>query len=311
MKKKVVMSACVMVLLFTVTVESVSAQIQAVPGVSTGDMFTYESTYRWSSSNPNDVVPAYLVAQNQSTLEITVQQVTGSTAVLQQVITYKNGTQQTNTEPNEVNSGITGTILLYAANLTAGGLLFPGSTELPFVINGTSFRDYMGGFRETNHIEVNNTGIEGVVYSYMDLYFDRQTGVLVEYYLTNVYSDLPNQKVTQHMLLTNSNVWTVPEFPPTLILPLFMAASIVAFVLYKRNIPPALKDKRQPKTELSFAFIYPPLSVTPVLGCFFASAFDLGLFRGWKRLEKGRNVKGRVQFRKRFLQGAFGVFTYL
>ncbi|MCW4017519.1 MAG: hypothetical protein NWF00_02360 [Candidatus Bathyarchaeota archaeon] len=235
MKKGLVLSAFVLVFLFALTVGSVFAQIQAVPGVSVGDTFTYESTYLWSSSNAGEVVPAYLVAQNESTLQITVQTVTGSTAVLQQVLTYKNGTQHTSTEANEVNSGITGTILLYAANLSAGGLLFPGSTELPFVINSTSFRDYMGSFRETNHIEVNNTGIEGIVYSYMNLYFDKQTGVLVEYYLTNVYSDLPNQKVTQHMLLTNSNVWTVPELPPTLILPVLLAASTVTFVLYKKK----------------------------------------------------------------------------
>jgi hypothetical protein len=229
--KKIAVSAFVLALLIASTAGCAFAQVQAVPGVSVGDTFTYQSTYLWSSTNPADVAPAYLIAQNESTLQVTVQQVTGSTAVLGEVFTYKNGTQMSTTETDEVNSGITGTVLLYAANLTAGGLLFPGATDLPFVVNGTSFRDFSGEIREINHIEVNNTGVEGTVYSYMNLYFDKQTGVLVEYYLTTVYTSLPNQTVTQHLVLQDSNVWTIPEFPATIMLPVLLAASALALTV--------------------------------------------------------------------------------
>jgi hypothetical protein len=190
-------------------VTCVQGQAVAVSGLSEGNTFTYDNIYTWTSTNPIESVPLSLIAQNQSTLEITIQTVTGSTVGLGKLWIYKNGTQVPSTEYDEVNSGLTGTVLVYAANLTAGGLLFPGSTELPFVINDTTFRAYGGIFRETNHIEVNNTGIEGMVYSYMNLYFDRATGMCVEYYLTSVYTSNPNQVIVQHLVLKGSNVWQV------------------------------------------------------------------------------------------------------
>lgn len=185
-----------------------SAYAQAVSGLVTGNSFTYSNTYIWTSSNPGDIVPSVLVAQNDSTLQITVQAVTGSTVTLQDVWTYTNGTQITSSEYDEVNSGLTGSVLAYAGNLTAGQPLFPAATDMP-AINDSVYRAYEGNVRLTNHIEVNNTGISGEAYSDMNLYFDQQTGICVEYYLTNVYTDTPTQVVTQHLVLTNSNVWQV------------------------------------------------------------------------------------------------------
>ena len=123
-------------------VETAFAQTQSVPGVSVGDTFTYYNEIIWTSKNPADFSPTYLANQNGTTLQVTVQTVTGSTVQLQKVLTLRNGTTQTETELDEVNSGITGTVLLYAANLTAGSLLFPGSSELPYTINETSIRAY-------------------------------------------------------------------------------------------------------------------------------------------------------------------------
>jgi hypothetical protein len=213
MNKRTSAVAFILLMIFILPVlGSTFAQTTDLAGVSVGDTFTYNNTLLWNSTLPSDIVPAYLIAQNQSTLKITVQQVSGSTVLLEKVWTYKNGTQDVSTEPDEVYGGVTGTVLVYAANLTAGSPLFPGASELPFTINETIFRSYSGNnFRETNHIIVNSTGTEGEAYSLMNLYFDKQTGILVEYYLTNVYTATPNQKITQHMLLVNSNVWTVSD----------------------------------------------------------------------------------------------------
>ena len=210
--KTVALMPFLALLIFAPFVGGVFAQAAGLPGVAVGNTFTYSNTIFWNSTVPTDIAPFNLLVQNQSTLQITVDQVSGSTVLLQKVWTYKNGTQNTSTEPDEVNGGITGTVLAYAANLTAGGYLFPGATNPAFVINDTTFRTYAGNsFEDTNHIIVNNTSIEGEAYSFMNLYFDRQTGMLVEYYLTTVYTDLPNQSVTQHLLLTESNVWAVSD----------------------------------------------------------------------------------------------------
>jgi hypothetical protein len=235
MNKKLAVPTFFLFILCFAAVGNASAQTSLV-GVSPGNTFKYNLTFYWNSTNPADVVPAYLVEQNQTDyLQLTVETTTGTTVVTQAVWQLLNGTASNSTDVAEVSSGATGSIYVYAANLTAGGLLFPLSEEMPYRINDTSFRSYPSGFRETNHIAVNNTNIEGEVYSYMDLYFDKQTGIVVEYTLTGVSSSTPNQTVVQHFVLKDSNAWVVPEFPTLLILPLLMAASAITLVLFKRR----------------------------------------------------------------------------
>jgi hypothetical protein len=217
MNKKIVsiFSSFILLSLFLSIVGSTSAQIQGLAGVSVGQTFTYSNSYIWNSTNPAEIAPANLFLINQSQVKITVQTSTGSTIQHDDVWTYRNGTVSAPvTVTDEVNSHFTpNTIFFYAANLSAGSLLFPGATDLPFLINDTTFRAYdVNVFRETNHIAVNTTGIEGEIYSYMNLYFDKQTGCLVEYFLTTVYTDLPNQTVTQHIALTDSNVWALSSY---------------------------------------------------------------------------------------------------
>lgn len=215
MDRKLLAFLLILIVLVLSSVGTVFGQAQALPGVTVGDTFTYESSVIWTSKNSADVAPSYLALQNGTTLQVTVQTVTGSTVQLEKTLILKNGTTQVETELDEVNSGITGTVLLYAANLSAGGLLFPGSTELPYTINDTTIRAYVDSYRETNHINANNSGAEGsgVSYSIMDLYFDKQTGVCVEYFLTTVYTATPNQEFTQHLQLKAANLWRVSDEP--------------------------------------------------------------------------------------------------
>jgi hypothetical protein len=184
-------------------------QIQGISGLSEGSTFTYSNTLLWNSTNPSDFPPLSLVAENQSTWQINVNGVHGGTIEFQKLVTYKNGSQVSSDELDEVNAGIVNDFLMFASNLTAGGMLFPMASDKPFIINGTEFRGYNGNFRDTNHIEVNNTGLDGYVYSYLNLWFDRQTGICVEFYITSVYTSTPNQAVTQHLVLTASSVWSV------------------------------------------------------------------------------------------------------
>ena len=211
MNKKIVAASSFFLLLLVLPLfGSAFAQGTASAGVSVGDRFTYVNTITWNSTNPADFMPSYLMVQNESTLQVNVDQVSGSTIQVITTWTYRNGTQQTSAPtPIEVYSGITGSLLAYAANLTAGGSLFPGASDQSLKINDTTYRSYPDSFRDTNHIVVNSTGQEGEAYSYMNLYFDRQTGILIEYYLTSVYTATPNQMVTQHLALTDSSLWKV------------------------------------------------------------------------------------------------------
>ena len=237
MNKKIATAVFLMFLISLSVIGSVLAQTEQVSvGVSSGNVFKYDLAFYWSSTNPADVVPSDLVAQNQTEyFQLAVETTTSTTVVLQTVWQFLNGTSFNSTDVTEVSSGAMGSIYVYAANLTAGGLLFPLATDLPWRINSTEFRSYPSGFREINRIAVNNTEYEGYVYSYMDLYFDKLTGIVVEYKLTSVSSDTPNQTIIQHLLLKESNAWVIPEFPSLLILPLFMAATGISVVLLKRR----------------------------------------------------------------------------
>jgi len=237
MNRQVVFSTFLILLIAFIVAESASAQTQTVSvGVSAGNVFTYDYVFYWSSTNPLDVVPPYLVAQNQTDyFQLTMETVTSTTVVMQTLLQFLNRTAFNNTEVAEVSSGITGCLYVYAANLTGGGLLFPSAEDIPLRINSTEYRSYLSGFRETNHISVNTTNLDDYVYSYMDLYFDRQTGIMVEYTLTEVKTATPNQKITQHMVLKESNAWVVPEFPSIIILPLFMVVTAIAVLILRRR----------------------------------------------------------------------------
>jgi ribosomal protein L40E len=187
-----------------------SAYAQTLVGVSSGNTFKYDLSFGWTSTNPDDVVPPTFVAHNQTDyFEITVTTVTGSTVEVNTTWSFLNGTIVPESQIAEVSTGATGSIYVYAANLAAGSRLFP-STDLDFMVNETIPRYYQGSdFRETNHISFTFTGREGEVYSAMSLYFDKATGIVVEYTLTDVYTATPSQTFIRHMVLKDTNVWTM------------------------------------------------------------------------------------------------------
>lgn len=184
-------------------------------GVSQGDSFKYDLTYIWTSKSFGDVVPASLISKNQTDYyQVTIDAAAGYNLRLSTIWRFNNGTEITGTDIEEVgNTTATGFIYVYAANLTSGNYLFPSASDLPFIINNTVFRTYEDDFRAINHISVNRTDLPGKLYSVMDLYFDKLTGVLVEATLIDVYTEVPNQTFTTHITLKESSLWTISQIP--------------------------------------------------------------------------------------------------
>ena len=231
--KKGLTLAIAFFLILGVALNSVSAQ--SMLGVSEGDTFKYDIIYYWSSTTPGGIAPAELRAINQTEFfQVTVNKTMSTTVQLDTLWRFDNGTEITGSDFAEVSQGALGGIYIYAANLTAGSLLFP-SGDLPWRINSTTFREYDGNFRETNYIEVNNTNVDDKVYSHMSLYFDKATGILVEFTLTEVEEIHPTQTVTQHVVLIDSNVWVIPEFPGLIVFPVLFVGTSTALIFLKRN----------------------------------------------------------------------------
>lgn len=210
-------AACLFLLLLLCAnlIVSTYGQTSVAVGVSQGDSFKYDLTYFWSSTGHADFVPSSLVSKNQTDYyQITIDAAAGTSLRIGTVWRFDNGTEITGTDIEEVgNTTATGFIYIYAANLTSGGYLFPSASDLPFLINNTAFRTYKDEFRSTNHISVNRTDLTGKLYSVMDLYFDKPTGVLVEATLIDVYEDMPNQIYTTHIALKESSLWAITQAP--------------------------------------------------------------------------------------------------
>ncbi|NLE03455.1 MAG: hypothetical protein GX638_01450, partial [Crenarchaeota archaeon] len=207
-----------LILISALMVSSVFAQTTVEVGVSEDDFFKYDIKFLWNSTSPLDSVPAYLVEKNQTdSYQITIDAAVGTSLRLLTVWSYANGTQFGGVEIEEIGSAnATGFIYIYAADLTSGNYLFPLEPDLPFIINSTGFKYYGNDvYRATNNIQVNRTDLSGKLYSYMDLYFDQSSGVLVEATLKEVYTNQPNQLYTTKVTLKESSLWEIPTTPTT------------------------------------------------------------------------------------------------
>jgi hypothetical protein len=134
----------------------------------------------------------------------------------------------------ETGQSVNGNGLVIAPNLNANDVVYPlGNSS--FTINETVTRTYPGGVRETDHFIANTTNLGEYAYVFDSVYFDKQTGVMVEWYTERFPLSNPNEKTSLQWKIKDSNVWTVPEFPSLLILPLFMIATLLAVIAYKKK----------------------------------------------------------------------------
>src|SRR4030067_2474433 len=209
MHKKTALSAIILTILSFSIIGQVLGQATPEPGVKQGDTFKYNVTYFWDSTNPSDIAPTDWVNRNATEwYQATIGEITGTTVNIATLWRFLNGTEISSSELVDVGTGYGGSLLVYAANLRAQNYLYP-SSQLPWIINSTDPRSYGSASRETNHIQVNMTDREGIIYSYIDLYFDVVTGVMVEANLSDVYTETPEQTFTIHLKLEDTNAWDI------------------------------------------------------------------------------------------------------
>ena len=212
MNKKTALAALSVLVLCFAIAQQVQAQdtTEYQVGVSEGNTFKYDMTFYWSSTNSTATAPTSWANANATEYyQASIQLITGTTVTIDTVWRFLNGTEIRETEIAEVVTGIGESILVYAANLSAGVQLYPRSPYIPDRINETVSRSYPQGSRDTNHIEVRKTDVANEVYSYMNLYFDRQTGIMVEIYTEAVYTSMPDQTFSRTAKIKESSLWTV------------------------------------------------------------------------------------------------------
>jgi hypothetical protein len=209
MNKESALAALLLFLLLFMMIGDTKGQIpQPEPGVSPGNTFTYNfSAFFWNYTDPNAAPPADLVELNKTeSITVTVTKVSGLMVFLNITRRFDNGTE---TPPAEdfvnILSGLSNKAwgLIVTPKLATNNVVYPYGA-INFTINDTMTRTYSFGVRETAHSSVNTTGVVGTVYASDDLYFDRETGVMLEWYAEQVQTSNPNEKTAV--------LWKIKEF---------------------------------------------------------------------------------------------------
>jgi hypothetical protein len=192
----------------------------AVPGVKEGDVFIYDVRGLWSSNDPNaTMLEAFLQLNMTEWYQITVTEVSGAQVSINTTWRFNNGTELKGTGTVNVETGIcyptNGFWAIYAANLKADDRLRPLGPDQS-TINETTTRNYgAGSTRETNlvslvlqYYDADDPTFSTTWTEYINTYFDRQTGMLVELRDISMYTN-PQQTLTIVWKITESNVWTI------------------------------------------------------------------------------------------------------
>jgi hypothetical protein len=219
-------------------------------GVASGDVFRYGYTCYFNSNDPHAVPPASFYSINQTNyFMINVTGVSGASVNFVTMLRGLNGSSSLGLCSMNVGTGMASisgyggptdasNFYFMARNVGMMGRMFPSSTLSP-TINDTFSMTYSGGSRLTNHFITNTTASGMMVNS--DFYFDQSTGMLVQWRQETIQtSGIFQTNSTQMMKITASSVWTIPEFPTSLIVPIFIIAGSISVlgVLGKAKFKP-------------------------------------------------------------------------
>lgn len=243
MNTRIVLLDLTSIFLLLALVMAASAQTRTV-GVSVFNKFRYIATASWSSNDPTATPSSSLLDFNNTQwLEFTITAISGTNVTGQMTTHYKNGTENTTGGWVDVNTGAgeNMTAFVISANLVPGDTVYNSSQSNAPLINETVPRTYLGGVRETNHLNI--TSLSGTESFRTDYYWDKSTGVTVElaHGETNQTGGYTTSWSSTAQII-NSDLWEVPEFPSwiTALLMLILLTSVTMIIARRmRNASPS------------------------------------------------------------------------
>jgi hypothetical protein len=214
-------------------------------GVSPGTTLQYNYNLSWTSTDPTATIPPeYIELNNTQLIQITIKNVSGSLINMDITKHFKNGTESTqngNTDVDKQIIDIPYSFLIIRANANPNETIYPSGGHA--TITETVLRTYEKGERETNHYTSESTTVDS--YEKVEIYFDRTTGVAVEYYYE--FRETSNSYVTttkETVTLDSSILWTIPEFPAYAILLIFTITSLLIILYGKKLRAPRIHKGR-------------------------------------------------------------------
>jgi len=219
---------------------------QVFAGVSPGDSFTYEFSVLWVSSDPNVTPPPELYSLNETNLiRVTIKEVGGPVVVMNITRYFKNGTSTTTqTFVNILSGDGDGFGLVIAPNLNAGSVAYPyallneSTKDNAIRIKELTIKNYPFGRREALHATVNQTGSSEYARVSHDIYFDRKTGVMLEWRIEQIPYTAPTAKIVLTWKIKDFNIKETAsnshqEQLQTIII--IALAAVIALIIYMRR----------------------------------------------------------------------------
>ncbi|MBT0159540.1 hypothetical protein G4O51_06110 [Candidatus Bathyarchaeota archaeon A05DMB-2] len=239
MVKKIAAIALLFTLLYFMMAATTLAQPQTVsPGVRKGDTFTYNVKGLWSSSDPNATMAEDIRQMNMTEyFKVEVTDVSGSEVTLHTIWRFTNGTEISGDTTRNLDTGmaVSGTSVfwaIYGRNLNVGDRIHPMGID-QLTVNASQIKTYVNMQREINRFTVigqfESNDSSRTFSDNMIVQFDKETGMLVELYDVQIYTN-PAYTQTIIWVLTDTNAFTAStsEFPIEI---LAVAVSIVAVAL--------------------------------------------------------------------------------
>ena len=252
MKKRIVFSTLLSVFLLSLMVLMSLAQ-ERVVGVAEGDWFKYgDFDVDWSSTDPNATFPPpgreWFVEINETEwMLISVQNILSSRTIFFQTAKhFEDETERTEGGYLDIDTGAGNMSLkVISANLDVNDTVYTSTPFSTWKIKETIVRTYLDGERETNYLNktqkwnitryMDSWTTNGTGYAFINYYWDRSTGVLVEYSYKEI-EQVGEYLTTLSMSyrISESNVWTVPEFPLWTSILLILIVFTVIMVIHRR-----------------------------------------------------------------------------
>ena len=189
-----------------------------VAGVVVGDVFTYDIKAYATTIDANATVPESFSDLNMTEwYRVTITQVNDTEVSFSSIWRFSNGSEIDAPGKVNIETGVGNSQdfwAIYASGLEAGDWSRPLGLNRQ-IINATEKRTYESGDRETNSILSESMFIEttdptgnSTCESFRSIYFDKQTGMLVEFINSDVYSS-PQLLLRLNWKIVYTNVWDV------------------------------------------------------------------------------------------------------
>ncbi len=240
MKKTILIVLLSVFLLFAMIVPSLS-QLDMTVGVSVGDTFTFEQESMSLTADNDDVTISafatpflFLNGSDYVTYTVVDVDVDAKNITFDVLTHWSNGSETTVQAGETIETSYT--YMAIGANMEAGDVIREAGFMPERTINETITMD-LGESREVNvHYAVWDFSMFGAGISERDYYFDKETGMLVKEVI-RYDEDLDQGPIhlEQTVVLTDTSLWVVPEFPTGTTMLLVFIAITVSIDLYRRK----------------------------------------------------------------------------